>query len=68
MSGARGTRDAHDVAVERYGADAARRAADAVRDRLGVDRPAAAIILGSGLGGLAERIEEARRVPFAEIP
>ena len=51
-----------------YGAAAAGRAADAVRAALGVERPAAAIILGSGLGGLAERLEDARRVPFAEVP
>jgi purine-nucleoside phosphorylase len=30
--------------------------------------PAAAVILGSGLGGLAERVEEAVVVPYAEIP
>lgn len=52
----------------RYGADAAARAADAVRRPLGVDAPAAAIILGSGLGGLAGGLENVRRVPFAEVP
>jgi purine-nucleoside phosphorylase len=51
-----------------HGAAAARHAADAVRERLGVQRPAAAIILGSGLGALAGRIEGATRVPYAEIP
>jgi purine-nucleoside phosphorylase len=51
-----------------YGTAAALRAADAVRARLGVERPVAAIILGSGLGGLADRLEDARRVPFAEVP
>lgn len=51
-----------------YGAAAAREAAAAVRDRLGVRDPVAAIILGSGLGGLAGRIADARRVPFAEVP
>ncbi len=52
----------------RFGAEAAQRAAEAVRARLGVDRPAAAIILGSGLGGLAARIEDARSVSFVDIP
>ncbi|HEX6058880.1 MAG TPA: purine-nucleoside phosphorylase [Gemmatimonadaceae bacterium] len=52
----------------RYGAAAAARAADAVRGRLGVASPAAAIILGSGLGGLAGEIEDVRRVPFGEVP
>ena len=51
-----------------YGAAAAQAAADAVRGRLGVRAPVAGIILGSGLGGLADRIAEARRVPFAEVP
>jgi purine-nucleoside phosphorylase len=42
--------------------------ADRIRARLGIAEPAAAIILGSGLGGLAERLEGARSVPYAEIP
>ncbi len=51
-----------------HGAAAARTAADAVRERLGVREPVCAIILGSGLGGLADRIENARRVPYADVP
>lgn len=51
-----------------YGAEAARAAADAIRDRLGGHVPAAAIVLGSGLGGLAEAIEPVAVVPFREIP
>ena len=51
-----------------YGAGAARLVADALRERLGVRSPAAAIILGSGLGGLAARLEDAVRVPFRDIP
>ncbi|HEX2778995.1 MAG TPA: purine-nucleoside phosphorylase [Gemmatimonadaceae bacterium] len=50
-------------------AAAARQAADAIGDRLALgSAPVAAIVLGSGLGGLAARIEDARRVPFAEVP
>lgn len=49
-------------------ATAAERAAAAVRARAGTRKPALAIILGSGLGGLAARIEDAVTVPFAEIP
>ncbi|MBX3132502.1 MAG: purine-nucleoside phosphorylase [Gemmatimonadaceae bacterium] len=56
------------AAAQDHGATAARAAADAVRARLGVTSPAAAIVLGSGLGGLAERVANARRVPYAEIP
>lgn len=55
-------------AALRYGTEAAARAADAVRARLGVTRPACAMVLGSGLGGLADDLENARRVPFAEVP
>ena len=39
-----------------------------VRDRLGLDRPVAALVLGSGLGGLTARIERARRLPYGSIP
>jgi purine-nucleoside phosphorylase len=55
--------------VNPHGAVAAAKAADAVRDRLGADpRPVAAIILGSGLGDLADRIQNATRVRYADIP
>ena len=50
-------------------AAAARIAAEQLGDRLALgSAPAAAIVLGSGLGGLAERIEGARRIPFREVP
>jgi purine-nucleoside phosphorylase len=42
-------------------------AADAVRARL-VDQPRVGLILGSGLGELAEEVEQARRIPYADIP
>lgn len=51
----------------RYGAAAAREAADAIRGRLGVV-PRAGIILGSGLGGLANAIERPSRIPYREVP
>lgn len=51
-----------------HGAAAALIAADAIRSALGVESPACAIILGSGLGGLAERIENARRLKYADVP
>lgn len=50
-------------------AAAAREAAAMIGDRLALGAaPVAAIVLGSGLGGLAARVEDARRVPFAEVP
>ncbi len=51
-----------------YGADAAAVSAAAVRARVGAEPPVCAIILGSGLGGLAKSIAGAVRVPYADIP
>src|SRR5206468_3752566 len=59
---------ATDAAPATNDAGRARAAADHLRARLGKETPIAALILGSGLGGLAERITEAVRVPFAQIP
>lgn len=39
-----------------------------LRTRLSVRAPVAAIVLGSGLGGLASRIGDAVRVPYGVIP
>lgn len=35
---------------------------------LGGRRPAVALVLGSGLGGLAERLDDADRLPYGRIP
>jgi purine-nucleoside phosphorylase len=43
-------------------------AADAVRAKLGGREPTAAIVLGSGLGQFAERLTDAVRIPYGEIP
>jgi len=51
-----------------YSADAARKAAQAIGKRAGSRQPAVAVILGSGLGGLANAIENAVRIPFGDIP
>jgi purine-nucleoside phosphorylase len=48
--------------------EAVREAAAAVSKRLGSRRPKVAIVLGSGLGGLADAVESATRMPYAEIP
>ena len=42
--------------------------AAAVRERLDGRAPAVGIILGSGLGPLAERIEDAVYIPYGEVP
>ena len=49
-------------------AGAIRDAVDVVRARLDGRAPETAIVLGSGLGELAERIEGAVRIPYADIP
>lgn len=43
------------------------RAAAALRRRFGA-APRVALVLGSGLGGLADRVRGARRLPYAAIP
>ena len=52
----------------KYGAAAAARAAEMIRQRVGTIEPAAGIILGSGLGGLAARVVDPVVIPFAEVP
>jgi purine-nucleoside phosphorylase len=52
----------------RYGAAAAVAAAESIRGKIGDIHPAAGIILGSGLGGLARRISSPVEIPFADVP
>lgn len=49
-------------------ADEIAAAAEAVAHRLGARRPAMALILGSGLGALADVVDDAVCIPFIEIP
>src|SRR5439155_14720188 len=53
--------------VTPFGAEAARAAAQALRSRIPSGSPVAAIVLGSGLGSLAEEIESAVVVPYGDI-
>lgn len=52
------------------GVSAAVKAAAYVRQRVGATwrDPVAGIVLGSGLGGLADRLEGATRIPFSHVP
>jgi purine-nucleoside phosphorylase len=43
-------------------------AARAAAERLDLDTPTAAVVLGSGLGGVADRLTDARRVSYASLP
>lgn len=45
---------------------AARESADALRPRIG-QAPRIAIVLGTGLGGLADRLSEAEAIPYADL-
>ena len=53
---------------EQYGAAAARTAAEAMRDKLQVESPVLALILGSGLGKVAGSLDSAKKVSYSEIP
>ncbi len=43
-------------------------AAEVVRRRIGTTAPRAAIVLGSGLGALADAVSKPVRIPYADIP
>ncbi len=51
-----------------HGAAQALAAAQRIRARVGDVAPVAAIILGSGLGGLAEEIDDARTIHYRDVP
>src|SRR5258708_5603342 len=51
-----------------YGTETARRAAQVIRARIGASPPCAAIILGSGLGRLADRIADRTVVSYEDVP
>jgi len=51
-----------------YSAQAAVKAANAIRARADARQPSIGIILGSGLGGLGAKIADAVRIPFGDIP
>lgn len=51
-----------------WGAAAAATAAAIVRERLALRTPAAAIVLGSGLGDVVSRLQHVREMPYQEIP
>ncbi len=63
-----GASDVRESGGSPYGAEAAAQAASAISARLEGRRPDVALILGSGLGGLADEIERAVRIPFADVP
>jgi len=53
----------------RFDAEAAHHAAEVARRHLGpIEEPVLAIVLGSGLGGLASRIENATAIAFGDVP
>jgi purine-nucleoside phosphorylase len=39
-----------------------------IRNRIGTERPVVGLVLGSGLGGLADRFENVTRVEYKDIP
>lgn len=56
-------------AVERgTGGPSAQAAAEVVGKRLGTLKPRVAVVLGSGLAGVADAVDAPRRIPYREIP
>lgn len=57
-------------ALTPIGVAAAESAAQYIRARIGPDwpTPVAGIVLGSGLGGLADQLQDAVRIPFSHVP
>jgi purine-nucleoside phosphorylase len=51
-----------------YGTEAARKTAEVIRSNIGSLEPEIAIILGSGLGGLADRITDRVVVSYKDVP
>jgi len=48
--------------------DRVQTAARAAAERLELDAPSVAVVLGSGLGGISDGLAEARGVPYASLP
>ncbi|MEO7104090.1 MAG: purine-nucleoside phosphorylase [Gemmatimonadaceae bacterium] len=51
-----------------YGSEAARNAAEAIRALIGDSIPELAIVLGSGLGGLVNDVQQSVAIPYNQIP
>lgn len=51
-----------------YSYAAAEKTAGVIRSKIGKQAPAVGIILGSGLGGLADKIQDAVKIPYSDIP
>src|SRR3954466_10149154 len=54
--------------TEEFGHQAAEKSAAVIRAKIGKRAPTVGIILGSGLGGLADKIENAVKISYADIP
>lgn len=54
--------------MENYTYEQYRESAEALRARLGSFAPKVLLILGSGLGGLGDQVEDPIVVPYAEVP
>lgn len=53
--------------TEQFGTSAAQTVAGVIRDKLQVEAPAMALILGSGLGKVSASLDSARKVAYADI-
>ena len=51
-----------------FGTESAKKTADVIRSHIGSEKPVAGIILGSGLGRLADKITGRKVVPYHDVP
>lgn len=51
-----------------YSYASAEKTASVIRSKIGSRAPVVGIILGSGLGGLADKIEDAVKIPYGDVP
>jgi xanthosine phosphorylase len=56
------------LTLDKEATAAAPTAADVLRERFGASFPKIAIMLGSGLGGVADRLEAAEAIPYVDLP
>ena len=57
-----------DSSLAQFGKSAAAAAAKVIQERIGREPPVVGLILGSGLGGLSNRFDDAVRVSYADVP
>jgi purine-nucleoside phosphorylase len=68
VSGRAGSREYKQAQGTEIGLSDIVTAAESIRAKIGSRKPRTAVVLGSGLGFLSEEVENAIRIPYADIP